>query len=413
MTVDIFNNVAIVGAGIAGLTLAVVLKQQNIHCTVYESCLEGPLLFSGPLTLTPNGLRVADALGLYERLRSQGSDSRHATNLSIDYKLIGRREIGNLEKYGYDALRIYRHSTIEALVQAVHDLEIPIRYGRKFSHVVSESDHGVTIAFADGEQDMFDLVVGADGLHSKVRQHLLPDVKPTYTGRIAVAALASSSAVPSTDYPLPFSVSGKAGHVILCPNGPDDPICPVATGCLFDELDREGWERLGADKDRLRSIMRQNYDQWNQLVQSAIDAADEDTLLMWPFYFISPLPTWRSKTGRIVILGDAAHALPPIGALGANLALEDAHSLGLLLGGVNQGKAQWAAGLSWWEQYRRARLEKVTSLTDELAKKRQQGSESSQLAAQLNTEDAWVFELDVARDIGQFFRSAHKYGIST
>lgn len=407
MAIDKFNNVAIVGAGIAGLTLAVVLKQQNIHCTIYESRPDGPLPFSGPLTLTPNGLRVADAVGLYERLRSHGSDSRYAQSMSIDYKLIGKREIGNVEKYGYDALRIYRHSTIEALVQAAHDLEIPLRYGKKFSNIVSESEQGITIAFADGEQLTFDLVVGADGLHSKVRQHLFPDAKPTYTGRIAVAALAPTSAVrlPTADYPLPSSVSGKAGHVILCPNGPDDPICPVATGCTFDELDREGWERLGSDKDRLRSILRQNYDQWNQVVQSAIDAADEDTLLMWPFYYISPLPTWRSNKGRIVIFGDAAHALPPIGALGANLALEDAHSLGLLLGGVNQGKRQWATGLSWWEQYRRARLEKVISLTDELAKKRQQGSEPGQPAAQLNTEDAWVFELDVARDIGEFFRT--------
>ncbi|MCJ1319471.1 hypothetical protein MMC15_004807 [Xylographa vitiligo] len=405
MTIEKFNNVAIVGAGLAGLTLAVVLKQQNIHCTVYESRPEGPLPWSGPLTLTPNGLRVADALGLYGRLRSHGSDSRYATSMSIDYKVMGKREIGNVEKYGYDALRIYRHSTIEALVQAAQDLEIPIRYGRKFAHVVSESEQGVTIAFADGEQNTFDLVVGADGLHSKVRKHLFPDVKPIYTGRIAVAALAPTSAVASADYPLPFSVSGRAGHVILCPNGPEDPVCPVATGCMFDELDREGWERLGSDKDRLCSILRQNYDQWNPVVQSAIDAADEDTLLMWPFYYISPLSTWMSKKGRIVIFGDAAHALPPIGALGANLALEDAYSLGLLLSGVNKGKAQWATALSWWEQYRRARLEKVTSLTDALAKKRQQGSGPGQPGAQLNTEDAWVFELDVARDIGEFFRA--------
>ena len=52
--------------------------------------------------------------------------------MSIDYKLIGKREIGNVEKYGYDALRIYQHSTIKALVQAAHDLEIPIRYGKNF-----------------------------------------------------------------------------------------------------------------------------------------------------------------------------------------------------------------------------------------------------------------------------------------
>ncbi|KAH8658382.1 hypothetical protein BX600DRAFT_514874 [Xylariales sp. PMI_506] len=403
MTVDTFNNVGIVGAGIAGLALAVVLKQQKIHCTVFESRPEGPLPFSGPLTLTPNGLRVAEALGLYERLRSHGSDSRYATNLSIEYKLMGRREVGNADKYGYDALRIYRHSTIEALLQAAHDLGIPIRYSSKFSHVLSETDAGATIEFADGEQATFDLVVGADGLHSKVRKYILPDVKPTYTGRIAVAALASSSAVPLCDYPLPFSVSGKAGHVILCPNSPDDPICPVATGCMFEELDREGWEQLGSDKPRLRSILRQNYDQWNKVVQSAIDAADEDTLLMWPFYFISPLPTWRSEKGRVVIFGDAAHALPPIGALGANLALEDAYSLGLLLGGVNHGKTQWAAGLDWWQKYRRARLDQVTSLTDALAKKRQQQQGSGGPATELNTEDAWVFELDVAKDIGDFF----------
>jgi 2-polyprenyl-6-methoxyphenol hydroxylase-like FAD-dependent oxidoreductase len=66
---------------------------------------------------------------------------------------------------------------------------------------------------------------------------------------------------------------------------------------------------------------------------------------MWPFYSVPKLETWKSAKSRVVILGDAAHGLPPIGALDANLAFEDVHSLGLVISCADDGQAEWSSCL--------------------------------------------------------------------
>lgn len=404
MAIGKLNNVAIIGAGIAGLSLALFLKRHGITVTVYDMRVAGQLPYSGPLALTPNGLRAAEAIGVYSRLRPHGTDSRYVTTMSNDHKLVDQREIGNAETYGYDALRIYRQATIDVLTQMAVEAGIEVCYERKFSHVESETEKDVTVAFAGGELATHDLVVGADGIYSSVRKYLHPEVKPTYTGRIAVAALAPTSSVqlPFPDYPIPTSVGSPFGHVILCPNGLHDPVCPVATGCLFPELEREGWTELGQDKQRLSEILRQQYDKWNPMIQGVMDAADPETLFMWPFYTVPHLDTWTSAKNRVVILGDAAHGLPPIGALGANLALEDAHSFGLLVACANEGKVSWRSAVQWWQQYRQDRMDRVASLTNALAKKRQQPDGPGNPAAQIKPDDTWVFELDVEKDVRQW-----------
>lgn len=411
MAIDRFDNIAIIGAGPAGLSLAVFLKQHGIGSIVYDSRSANGLPFSGPLSLTPNGLRAADAFGLFERVKSHGSPCRHITTMSNEHKMLKQREIGNADKYGYDALRIYRQAVVDILTDMVDEAGIRIVYEKKFSHVISETDANVTIMFADGEQRTHDLVVGADGIYSTVRRYLFPDVKNSYAGMLAVAALAPTSAVkvPYPEYPLPVGIQGPHGHIILEPLSAHDSVCSIATGYPLPELDRKGWEELEKDRPRLLEILKHQYDKWNPMVQGALDAVQPETLFMWPLYSVPKLGTWKSVKNRVVILGDAAHGLPPTGAFGANLAFEDVYSLGLVMAYANDGQAEWSSCLEWWQEYRQGRVETVKQLMKAMTRQRQQGKrdqDTGQITEQeAGADDSWVFNLDIEKDVRQWIKS--------
>lgn len=419
MAIDKINNVAIVGAGLAGFSLAVFLKQHNIESTVYDVRSPDKLPYSGPLSLSPNGLRAAEGCGLFERLKAHGTVCRHIISMSNDDKLLNQREIGNADTYGYDALRIYRPEVIDALTDMVNEAGIRVVYNKKFSHVVSETDKDVTIAFADGEQKTHDLLVGADGIYSTVRKYLYPEVKNSYAGVIAVAGSAPMSAVkvPYPDYPLPVGIQAPHGHIILSPMSAHDTVCPIATSYPLAELDRSGWETLQNDKPRLLEILRHQYDEWNPMVQSALDAIAPESLFMWPFYSVPELETWKSARSRVVILGDAAHGLPPIGAVGANMAFEDAYSLGLVMTQANEGQAEWKTYLNWWQEYRQARMQAVTELRNAMARARQPASTEQNAVPRTEQHavpkpekkagagESWMFDLDIAKDVSQWIES--------
>lgn len=287
------------------------------------------------------------------------------------------------------------------------EANIPVVYEKKYTNVVSETDRDVTIAFEDGEQKTHDLLVGADGIHSVVRKYLYPDHKNTYAGRVAIAALAPSSSIkkPYENYPLPASINGPHGHIIIHPLGSDDSVCPVATTHPMPELDKQGWAELEKDTPRLIELLRHQYDKWNPMVQGALDAIDPDTLFMWPFYSVPKLPTWKSSNSRVVIFGDSAHGVPPIGALGANLAFEDAQSLGSVIACANQGQTSWESGLQWWQDYRMARMQDVTDLTMALAKRRQMNGDQSADAVAMRKnplDDSFVFKLDIEKDVREW-----------
>ena len=150
-----------------------------------------------------------------------------------------------------------------------------------------------------------------------------------------------------------------SGHIILALAKLSDGICPVAAQHNLPELDREGREALENDKPRLIEMVKHQDEKWNLMVQSALDAVDRDMLNIWPFYSVPPLDTWKSTKSRVVILGYAAHGLPPVGALDANLAFEDVQSLVLALACVNEGHIGWRDCLEWWQEDRQTRIKGV------------------------------------------------------
>ena len=192
-----FRDVTIIGAGLCGLALALFLDKEGVRTTVYE--LRSPGVTSaGAIMLSSNALKSLDALGVYQRIKSKGYFFRDLAFRNNDHKFLDAYEMGNADKYGYDALRIYRQVLLDEVKAMAKEAGIKVYYEKRFSHIVEETATSVKFAFADGETKTTDLLVGADGIHSAVREHIKPGIKPVFNNVMALTcAIPASPPIPA------------------------------------------------------------------------------------------------------------------------------------------------------------------------------------------------------------------------
>ena len=390
------GDIAIVGAGIAGLALALLLAKRNLKSTIYE--LRSPKASSeGAITLSPNGLQVLNAIdpGLARRIFAKGYRFRALTFRSKEHDSLDAYEVGNSEKYGFDAYRVYRQIVLDELKSAVEELNIRTVYNRKFSHVVSEQTSTVTFAFEDGSQKEANVLIGADGIHSMVRRYLLPDVRPMWSNTVAVSCASPTVSVnfPSSEYmeELPVSIHGPSGAAHIAPQNAEGSEVVVAIQWLTHERTRSGWNELNEDKEQLRNVMLENGDA-NAVTKSAITAAPEETFSIWPIYTMPKLEKWYSKGGRILIIGDSAHSLPTAGGQGANQALEDAYSLSVLIAKGVHASAYWTGALHSWQRMRQDRVDTVVGVAKEIKERRMPGWTGGNVAS---IDSTWLLSENI------------------
>jgi 2-polyprenyl-6-methoxyphenol hydroxylase-like FAD-dependent oxidoreductase len=180
------ENVAIIGAGLSGLVLSLSLHQQGIPCTVYE-VRPSPLDIGNAITISPNALRILDSLDLYQQVVRQGYQCHVIEFRSQDDQPFDSYELGSVEKYGYPGLRVYRKVLIMELLAKCSEKRLPVVFGKKFMKIPSESDIDVSWEWGDGTVGQAASLVGADGIHSRVRSYLHPDIEPKFVNVVAVA----------------------------------------------------------------------------------------------------------------------------------------------------------------------------------------------------------------------------------
>ena len=377
------KHVAIIGAGLSvslscyqyriinriqGLSLAIALHEQSIRCSIYEFRQESYDIGDGVL-LGPNALRVLDSLGVYERIRNKGYNLERSDFKNEQGETTGVYYVGHQNLYGYKALRIYRWLLLKELRTMVEERGIQIHFERKFTGIISESaEAGVTFEFADGSVENASILVGADGLHSKVRRSFMPDAIPTYSGVISImgkvpkSQLRFSSAYDNTCI---NAILATAGAFFLIPQGIDGDDFLVFSQRRFAEKDRVGWEQFSASKGELLAMLRENQSSWPDLVQSTLENIEPESVFVWPFYTVPKLESWRSPNSRIILVGDAAHGIPPSGGQGVNQAFEDTYTLSLLLSKLSS-KVRLGEALKFWQTFRQERVDKVITLTHQM-----------------------------------------------
>jgi len=425
-------DVAIIGGGLSGLALALALHQQSIPCTIYEA-REAPLNVGGGVMLAPNGLKVLDKLGVYDPLKRRGYNfDRVYFQDAESRRILETIEYGSLGRYGFRALRTYRHTVLEELLAAVKEKSIPIYFNRRFDHVVSETEGNVRWQFKDGSSATASLLIGADGIHSTVRSYLAPGLKPVFTSVAAIVAavptaqlelpetssLTTDMNAASNIYPFPSGIMvPRLGAFVIAPQTHNGDEVMITVQRPMTEAAEARWADVDADKEYLRSLFRQNSERFPSIVQNAVRDIPADQLRIWPYYYIPRLERWTStKTlggfGRVAIVGDSAHGIPPSAGQGVNQAFEDVYMLALALGrllasGHNPRGEELEQTLIRWQSFRQTRVDRVLELNRQMDLRRM--PKAPDAAKEENKEELldmgvmfdWLFNIDFERAVDE------------
>ncbi|KAM3413775.1 hypothetical protein BST61_g10459 [Cercospora zeina] len=383
------DSVTIVGAGLGGCALGLALSARNIPVTIYESRPEVSGVIPSGVILTPNGLRILDRLGVYERIKDRCYLTTHRNYLNDKDEIAKEIPLGGPEVNGYWSHRIWRALLLDEMRLMLQERNILIHYNSKFTSIVSEdSATGLITFLINDKPHQTSLLIGSDGISSTLRAHLSPTTHPTYTGLLGILAHIPRPSIswPSPDFPLNATIQGKPGAIFwISEDPPTNPSPSLMIGLQTrhdQEYTRSDLEALQTNKPLLLSFYKQSYDQHSPLAQKIIDAIEkhQETLYIWPMMKLPTMEKWYSPTtGRIILVGDAAHALPPSSGQGVNQALEDVYSLVLVLeeatkmisadGNNNNNNnstdtEELLEALTFWQKIRQDRLDAIWDWTE-------------------------------------------------
>ncbi|MFJ4655195.1 FAD-dependent monooxygenase [Nocardia sp. NPDC088792] len=308
-------RVAIIGAGIGGLTAGIALHRRGIDVAIYEKAHELRELGAGVL-IGANGARVFDSLGLLDDLAAiAGKVSTMAMKTLGGEPLPGYRPAYPMDR----TYPLHRAEFQRLLVSALPPGTV--RLGRECVGAI-EDDDGVRIDFADGTQTRADLLVGADGIHSVIQAAVGVETDPVSEGIMAYRGLIPAARLAGIYDMSVWSMWIGPGQTFLT--------YPVSAGAMLNvvasvptNLDiEESWSAPG-DITELAAA----YTHWDKQVRQVI--ATMDHTFRWGIYDRTPQHRW--STNRITLLGDSAHAVTPNLGQGANQAVEDAITLAVLL----------------------------------------------------------------------------------
>jgi 6-hydroxynicotinate 3-monooxygenase len=318
-------SVAIIGAGIGGLATASTLRRAGIDAQVYEQASRFARIGAG-IQQTPNAVKVMRVLGLDERLRRVAF--RPLTSLNREWDtgaLTDEYPLGDEieRRFGAPHLLLHRgdlHDVLSSIVPS----EI-VHLNQKLAGL--EQDRAsVTLFFAGGSRARADAVIGADGVHSVVREILLGPEKPRFTGRVAYRTTYPASLFGEVTVEDSVKWWGPDRHIVIYYVRPRREEIYFVTSTPEPDFEVESWSAKGDLK-----TLREAYAGFQPRVRAVIAACPE--VHKWALVERDPLPRWGE--GRVVLLGDACHPMTPYMAQGAAMALEDAAVLSRCLHGVD------------------------------------------------------------------------------
>lgn len=308
------GNVLVVGGGVGGLSGAIAMAQAGHHVTVVERQSDVHASVYGVGIIQPiNALRALDAIGCARDCVAAGYPATAWGSLyDVDGTFV--REMPGTPIAGLDLPPmngLTRPKLHEILTRQAVAADVEIHYSTTFSELKPD-DHGVDVAFPDGSTARFDIVVGADGVTSQVRRYVLDaDLAPTYIGQSAYRVNIPGD--PMIDrIILQNSPGGMAGMV---------PIGPDRAYLFFNaQMDRPG---PAASNDDLVERLQEHLAPFGGITARVRDQhidASSPIVLRPEESLIAPAP-WHH--GRVVLLGDAVHAITPHLGQGAAQAIED------------------------------------------------------------------------------------------
>jgi 6-hydroxynicotinate 3-monooxygenase len=308
------GRVAIIGAGIGGLALAGFLARRGVGLTVFEQASEFRRLGAG-IQMSPNAVRVLRALGLEPALRALAFQPRSWSNRVADTgaPLFDLTFGADAEaRYGAPYLLMHRGDLHEALLSTVP--AGVIAFGKTLVGI-ERRPGALRLSFADGSDASADAVIGADGVHSVVREFLLGPEKPRFTGRVAHRTVFPSALMAGYLVDTCTKWWGPDRHIVIYPVNPRRDETYFVTSVPEPDWDVESWSAEG-DMTEVRRAFAGFHDDVQRVL------AHCPHVHKWALFERDPLPRWSD--GAVALLGDACHPMTPYMAQGAATALEDA-----------------------------------------------------------------------------------------
>lgn len=367
------SRIAVVGAGLGGVAAAALLQKAGFAVDVYEQAPAFSRLGAG-IHMGPNVLKIFRRIGIEDALVAISSKpdfwfSRDGE--TGDY--LSRIPLGDyaVKEYGAPYLTVHRGDLHALQVSALQPGTL--HFDKRLTAIVDDGS-GVDLTFADGTRARADIAVGADGINSRIRETLLGEEKPNYSGWVGHRALLDKDVLRKTGFDFEACVKWWTDdrHMMVYDTTADGREYYYVTG-----VPHPAWDFDGAFVPSSREEMREAFAGYHPIVQTLIDATTEVT--KWPLLNRNPLPLWSE--GRLVLLGDACHPMKPHMAQGAAMAIEDGAMLARCL--TETGLSDHSAAFRLYEANRRERASRVQAVSNA----------NTWLRAQ--EDPAWVFGYDI------------------
>jgi 2-polyprenyl-6-methoxyphenol hydroxylase-like FAD-dependent oxidoreductase len=310
-------RVLVVGAGIAGLSVASALARVSIECDLVERDRDWTTIGAG-VTLSPNGMRALGTLGLADAVEAAGQPIERVRTLTERGEL--RSEFPGEVWDGVGRTVAIHRSALQRVLR-IGAGEARVRLGTTVTQL-TELDDAVEASFSDGTQARYELVVGADGIRSRLRELCFDDAPPQYVGQMYWRTSVSTEVVSTATM-----MFDEQRFVALIPLG---------SGQTYVAAQRFGVAPFELAPADVVPAVREHFADFASPMVEALEQLDDATVHFGPAEEIER-DQWRA--GRVLLVGDAAHACSPTLAQGASMAFEDAVVLGEVLGSCTDGTA--------------------------------------------------------------------------
>ncbi|KAI3326404.1 mannitol 1-phosphate dehydrogenase 2 [Xylariaceae sp. AK1471] len=420
-------NLAIVGGGITGLSLAITLLQHDVPITVYESAAQFGEIGAG-VGFGPNAVKAMNLISpqmkeAYHRCRTQQWESKQSVWFAV--RVGDRRKAGDDETFAYngkqgfkigDELFEVNYPNLEEIggvggVHRAHFLDqlvqlIPksvARFGKRLVNTTKATDGSddVVLHFADGTTAQHTAVLGCDGIKSQTRKLLLGSdewnavfsEKCAYRGLVpmtkAIELLGEEEAMNSQIY------FGYHGHILTFPIEKGKTMNVVAFAS------RKSWTTPEWVRRVSKEELMADFGTWGPTATAIVSAMERQDV--WALFDHPPAPTYYGTQPRICLVGDAAHASTPHQGSGAGMGIEDAYILGNLI-----GEAKSAEDLDKvfkaYDEIRRPRTQKLVTTSREAGtlwdfELEDHGDSIEAVERNMKTRMGWIWNVDLRADL--------------
>jgi salicylate hydroxylase len=338
-------KVLIAGAGIGGLTAALAALRRGLDVEVYEQATELKEVGAG-LQLSANGTRVFFELGVSDELKALSCEAAgkeiRMWNTGETWKLFDLGKV-SVERYGYPYLTVYRPDLLDVLIAAVGRDRLHL--GAKCVGLSQDAD-GVVLKLEGGKTVSGDCLIGADGVHSQVRQSLFGPDRPQFTGLVVWRGIVPMERLPKHMARMVGSNwVGPGAHVVHY---------PLRAGKVMNfvgALERSDWQVESWSARGTTEELAGDFAGWHDDIHALI--RNIPVPHKWALMTRPPMQRWT--VGRVTLLGDACHSMVPFLAQGAVMAIED----GYILARALAASTDVSSNLLKYEEARRERTRKA------------------------------------------------------